>query len=139
MKSRTDLYEFLNNYKIGVLSTVSSVGKPNAAIIGFGQTKDFEIIFGTENSSQKYQNLQRNQQVALTVGGDTAETIQLHGVARELTTDEIDIVRDNYWRKNPSSEKYHTNPAERYFIITPTWLRYTDLRVTPWDVTELQF
>lgn len=139
MKSSERIYEFMNSYKLGVISTVNQNGLPNAAIVGFGQTKDLQILFGTDNSSQKYKNLQSNPAVAFTFGGATAETIQLEGSARELLPEELDIIKENYWQKNPHAEAYHANPGERYFIITPTWLRYTDLRVEPWDITELRF
>lgn len=139
MKSREQIYEFLNSYNLGVVSTIDEAGLPNAAIVGFGQTKDLQILIGTDNSTRKYKNLQSNPHVAFTVGGETAETIQYEGTARELSPEELHIVRENYWQKNPHAEAHSKNPGERYFIITPTWIRYTDLRVDPWDVTELRF
>jgi general stress protein 26 len=137
MKSREQIYEFMNGYTLGVISTISGDGAPSAAIVGFGQTKDLEILIGTNNSSRKYKNMLSNPKVAFTIGGKTAETIQLEGTARELLPEELHIIKENYWLKNPHAEVHHTNPSERYFMITPTWLRYTDLRVNPWDITEL--
>lgn len=129
----------MNSYTLGVISTVSEDKMPHAAIVGFGQTEGLEILFGTDNSSRKYKNLRDNPHVAFVIGGETAETIQLEGIARELNLDELDIVRQNYWQKNPHAEGHHKNPGERYFIVTPTWIRYTDLRADPWDITELKF
>lgn len=139
MKSHEEIYAFLQAYQIGVISTVSPQGLPNAAIVGFGQTKDLAILFGTDNTSRKYHNLKTNPQLAFTVGGKTAETVQLEGTARELAADELHLVSEHYWRKNPHAKSYHQNPTNRYFIITPRWLRYTDLRTDPWDITELSF
>lgn len=139
MKSHRQLYEFLDGCKLGVISTVNDDGTPAAAVVGFGQTEDLQILIGTDNSSRKYKNILRNPAIAFTVGGETPETIQLQGSARELSPDELHIVKDNYWRKNPHAEVHHKNPGERYFVITPAWLRYTDLRPTPWDITELTF
>ncbi len=138
MKSMHQLYEFLDGYKLGVVSTVNKQGLPNAAIVGFGQTDKLEILFGTDNTSRKYKNLTENQHVAFTIGGETAETIQYEGIARELAKKELDIVRNNYWQKNPYAEK-NNKLTERYFIVTPTFIRYTDLRVEPWDITEIKF
>jgi len=135
MKTTEELYDFMNSYLHGVISTVNENGAPNAAIVGFGQTKNLEILIGTDRSSQKYKNISLNPSVAFTFGGETAETVQLSGLARELMPNELDIVRDNYWRKNPHAETHNSNPNERYFIITPAWIRYTDLRVNPWDIT----
>jgi len=139
MKTHEQLYEFMNTYSLGVISTVNKDGSPHSAIVGFGQTKDLEIVFGTDNSSAKYKNLQVDQRVAFVIGGETPETIQLDGVARELASDELNIVRQNYWQKNPDAEVHHDSPGERYFIIKPTWIRYTNLAVEPWDITEVTF
>jgi general stress protein 26 len=139
MKSTKQIYDFLNSYKLGVIATVSSNNGPNAAIIGFGQTSSLELLFGTNVTSRKYTNLSRDSHVAFTVGGQTAETLQYEGIARELGASELDLIRNNYWQKNPHAQKHHANPSERYFIVAPTWIRYTDLRTDPWDVTELSF
>jgi uncharacterized pyridoxamine 5'-phosphate oxidase family protein len=139
MKSAEQIYDFLDHYKLAVVSTVNEKGLPNAAIVGFGQTKNLELLFGTYNTSRKYKNLSKNQNVAFTVGGETGETIQYEGHARELSESELELVRKNYWHKNPYAEKQHNNPTHRYFIVTPTSVRYTDIRVNPWDITELKF
>ncbi len=139
MKSSEEIYDFMNSYPLGVISTLNKAGLPNSAIVGFGQTKDLELLIGTDNSSRKYNNLKRNPHVAFTLGGETAETVQFEGLARELAPDELNLVADNYWKKNPDAEVHHANPGERYFIIMPTWIRYTDLRVDPWLVTEMKF
>ncbi len=139
MKNREDIYEFMNSYTLGVVSTINDDDSPSAAIVGFGQTKDLHILIGTDNSSRKYKNMKLRPKVAFTLGGNTDETIQINGSARELLPEELHIIKENYWLKNPHAEVHSANPGERYFIITPTWLRYTDLRVKPWDITELQF
>lgn len=138
MKNREEIYDFMNSYLHGVISTLNKDGLPNSAIVGFGQTKDLCILIGTDNTSRKYTNMQRDAHVAFTIGGTTAETIQLEGNARELKPEELQLVSDNYWRKNPHAKVHHKNPGERYFIITPTWIRYTDLRVDPWSITEIK-
>jgi general stress protein 26 len=139
MKSPDQIYEFLNSYKLGALSTINKAGLPNVAIVGFGQTKNLELIFGTDNSSRKYKNLHLNPHVAFVIGGNTTETLQFEGIARELNPEELPIVRENYWRKNPHAEVHHGLRGNRYFIITPTWIRYTDLRVDPWAITEMKY
>lgn len=140
MKSKGDLYDFLNSYTTGVISTVKQDGTPEAAIVGFGQTNNLELLFATNNTTRKYLNLALNPHVAFAIGGgQTPETIQYEGIARELDRSELDVVRDNYWQKNPFAKRHDENPSNRYFIVTPTWLRYTDLRSDPWDITELQF
>jgi hypothetical protein len=46
MKTHQDLYEFMHRYTLGVISTVDEDKAPHSAIVGFGQTKDLEILIG---------------------------------------------------------------------------------------------
>jgi uncharacterized pyridoxamine 5'-phosphate oxidase family protein len=134
-----DFYHFLNNFKLAVISTIHEDGRPESAVIGFGQTPDLRIIFGTDNTSRKYQNLSRDDRVAFTIGGPNAETVQYEGTAREMTTDELELVDEYYLKKTPESAKFRDSPTNRYFIVTPSWLRYTDLKLNPWNIQELKF
>lgn len=139
MKTHSQLYDFLNSYNIGVISTVNQDGLPQGAIISFGQTKDLEIVFGTNNTTRKYQNLAGDPHIAFTIGGATLETIQYEGIVRELDKSELDIVRETHWKKNPHLEKLSQIPEHRYFIASPSWIRYTNISAHPWDITELTF
>ncbi len=139
MNSKEQLYNFLNAHEIAVISTIHINGTPESAVIGFGQTPELEIIFGTDNSSRKYKNLKANAHVAIVIGWDNRETVQYEGVARELTDKELPIIEDNYWHKTPQAKKHHQNPNERYFLVSPQWLQYTNLNVYPWDTVEMRF
>lgn len=134
-----DFYRFMNAKPLAVLSTLHADGTPQAAVIGFGQTKELEIVFGTDNSSRKYANLKHDPHVALVIGWDNGETVQYEGVARELSSGELGLVRENYWQKTPDAEAHHRQPGERYFIVTPKWIRYTNLKAVPLEVAELKF
>jgi pyridoxine/pyridoxamine 5'-phosphate oxidase len=132
-------YNFLNNHTLAVISSIYEQGTPQAAVVGFVQTKELELIIGTDNSSRKYKNLQTNPKVALVIGWDNGETIQYEGSVRELSPEEIGLVRGTYWAKSPHTERNNENPGERYFIVSPSWIRYTDLKAKPWIVKELKF
>lgn len=140
MKTAEELYDFLNATPLMVISTINADGTPEAAVVGFGQTKDLQILIGTNKTTRKYQNLMRDPHVALVIGWDKGQTVQMQGEARELGEHELDIVRDNYWVKNPHAQKHAANPDERNFIITPTWIRFTDVTTQPWDIeaTEIK-
>lgn len=128
----------MNQHALCVLATLNQDNTPGAAVIGFGQTDKLEIVFGTDDTSRKYQNILANPQVAFVTGWDDGETIQYEGVARELSSADIAVVRENYWRKNPDAEQYHEIPSERYFIVAPKWIRYTNTNIEPWDVKEIK-
>lgn len=129
----------MDSHKLCVISTIHTDGGPEAAVIGFGQTEKLEVIFGTNNTSRKYQNLTQNNHVAIVIGWENGETMQYEGVARELREDEIRIVEEHYLKKSPESTKHRDNPQNRYFIVTPTWIRLTDLKMNPWKITEHRF
>jgi len=135
-----EVYEFLNNSKLGVISTIDvNNNVPEAALIGFGQTHDLELIFGTSNKSRKYHNLYSNPRVAFVIGWDNGISLQYEGMARELLADEIDIVKDYYWAKSPSAAKSHDDPDRRYFVVKPSWIRMTDVKKQPWEVRDIKF
>lgn len=139
MDSKSFIYEYLSNQKLAVLSIVTSDNKPQSAVIGFGQTKDLIIVFGTDISSRKYKHLLANPAVSMVIGWSDNKTVQLEGTANELTSDDLPLISDNYWNKNPKAKKYHNNSGQRYFSITPNWIRYTDLSTEPWDIIVLEF
>ncbi|HUA13468.1 MAG TPA: pyridoxamine 5'-phosphate oxidase family protein [Candidatus Sulfotelmatobacter sp.] len=138
MGTKEDLFAFLNSHMLAVVSTVDPSGAPEAAVVGFGQTKDLELVFGTENTSRKYKNIMGNPRVAFVIGWSDA-TVQYEGTARELSVEELQIIKDNYWKKNPRVKSRNVNPKERYFLVKPTWIRYTDLKTKPWNIQELKF
>jgi pyridoxine/pyridoxamine 5'-phosphate oxidase len=137
--TKDDVYNFLNQKMLMVIATVNAAGRPESAVIGFGQTKDLRLLFATSNTSRKYANLKREPHVACVIGWDGTETVQYEGTATELTADELDIVRQNYWTKSPYAEKNHAGDDQRYFMVTPTWLRHSNIGSKPWDITELTF
>jgi uncharacterized pyridoxamine 5'-phosphate oxidase family protein len=137
MKIDKYIYDFLNARTLAVLSTVNDSGVPEAAVIGFGQNEKLEVIFGTDRASRKYSNMITNPKVALVIGWENGETVQYEGLSRELEVDEISFVKDTYWAKSPQAEVQYKNPGQRYFIVTPLWIRHTDLKTKPWTIKEL--
>jgi len=63
------LLAFLRGHRLAVLSSVSAMDRPQAAVIGFAITDRFEIIFDTLASKRKAKNLRQNPRLALVIGG----------------------------------------------------------------------
>jgi pyridoxine/pyridoxamine 5'-phosphate oxidase len=139
MDRKREILSYIKEQLLAVVSTVNSRGMPESAVVGFGETDDFELIFGTYNTSRKYKNIQANPRVSFVIGWVNGKTVQYEGVARELEGEEAYKYVELYFRKNPNSLKYKDHPEERYFLVAPKWLRYTDLKQEPWDVVELDF
>lgn len=128
---------FIRKQRIAVISTVSPEGSPQGAVIEFGETDELEIIFSTFDRSRKYKNIVNNPRVAFTIGWDEGVTVQYEGTCSELVDDELEQGKANYFTKNPNAQKWENVEGMRFFKVTPTWIRYSDLNVDPWEVFEV--
>ena len=66
---RAALLAFLRKHRLGVLSTVSPEGKPEAAVVGIAISDDLEIVFDTLDTTRKIRNLRRSRNIAFVIGG----------------------------------------------------------------------
>lgn len=126
--TRTELLEFLRRQPWAVEATVSADGAPQAAVIGVAVTDDLELVFDTLDTTRKCHNLRRDPRVALVVGWDDAQTVQLEGLADEPTGPDLDRLRAAYFTRFPDGRDRATWPGITYWRIRPTWLRYSDFR-----------
>jgi general stress protein 26 len=139
MRNKQEVFEFLNGRPLMILSTLSPDGKPQSAVVGFGQTDDLELVFGTSLKSRKFKNIGLNPNVSAVIGWDDGGTLQYEGTARILEGSEADKYSDMYFSKNVDAKRYKDDSDERYILISPSWLRFTEVAFDPWQITELQF
>lgn len=123
--------EFLDTQETCVLSTISSDSWPMSATVGFSHDSKFEILIGTNNTTRKYQNLIHNSNVSIVVGVVSPRTVQIQGFAKEVNTDDIADRLELHFNKLPSAKTFVDSPDQRYFVVTPTWLRMTDYSQKP--------
>lgn len=135
------IYDFLNRNEHAVIATANpQTHQPESALIGFGQTQELEIIFGTFNTSKKYKNLQENNKVSFVIGWENDFiTVQYEGIAHEIFGEEVNDLVEMYHQKVPSAAHYHEYPQQRYFKVTPTWIRYSDLSGDEEQIFEVTF
>lgn len=136
MDQKQKIYNFLNSQAHIVLGTVNKEGGPEGAWIGFGQTTDLEIIFGTDNTTRKYKNLSQNPKVAFTCG-DRAATVQYQGIATLIEGEAAERLKQFYWQKVPSAKDYDQLPGQVYYKVTPKWIRYADYTKEPEEIFEI--
>ncbi len=125
--NKKEILKFIKSHDLCVLSTISLLNTPESAVIKFAITDNFEIIFNTYTTYRKYNNLQANPAVAVVIGGEKGITVQYEGKAQELSGKELEKYKEIFHQKN-SKSNWHTHPETRFFKITPTWLRYSDVQ-----------
>lgn len=125
MNKKNLVYDLLHKCELGVLAYLGKQYVAQAAIVGFGETSDLKLIFGTYNDTRKYEAIRENRRVAFVVEKEGA-AIQYEGLISELgDSSEDNKLKQAFFAKNPKANIHHKN--ERYFAITPKWIRYVDI------------
>ena len=129
--TKAGLLEFLDQQKLGVLGTISPDGSPQSSLVGIAVTPEFEIIFDTVNSSRKYRNLMRNPGCSFVIGWTGETTVQYQGEAREPAGAELAKYQELYFKKWPDGPSRLTWTGIAYFVVRPSWIRYSDFDQQP--------
>ncbi len=122
------ILDFLKKHTLCVISTIHQDGRgPEAAVVGFAEQEDLKLIIGTSNMSRKYQNIKANNNVALVIGWDgRVGTLQYEGTIEEVPESDSAKYAAIQIAKNPFTKKFSERPDQRYFVISPKWIRLTD-------------
>jgi general stress protein 26 len=126
--NRTELLAFLRAPKWAVQSSVTRDGAPQAAVIGVAITDRFELVFDTIGDTRKAQNLRHDPRIALVIGWDEGQTVQLEGTCDEPRGEELSRLRAAYLARFPDGEERAKLPGITYFCVKPSWIRYSDFR-----------
>ena len=140
-EAKKRIMDFMKENMLTVISTVDvDMNKPESAVIAFAQKDNFELIFGTKNTTRKYRNLQKNPNVSFVIGWDSdIGTVQYEGVAKELSGEESKLHSSILIAKNPRSEKFVNREDQRYFLVQPRWIRILDMTKIPDETFEINF
>jgi general stress protein 26 len=134
-----ELLDFLRQHRLAVQTSVSPTGRPQAAVVGIAVTDDFEIVFDTLQSTRKAQNLRRNSNVALVIGGwngTDERTVQVEGVADEPSDAELERLKAAYYAAYPDGPSRLAWPGLIYVRVRPAWIRYSNYNVDPPEIVE---
>jgi pyridoxine/pyridoxamine 5'-phosphate oxidase len=126
--TRAELLAFLRRHRLCVQSSVSEAGAPQAAVVGYGVSDDLEIVFDTLGATRKMQNLRRDRRIALVVGWDEAQTVQIEGVADEPAGADLDRLKQVYFAAYPDGPEREAWAGITYVRVRPNWARYSDFR-----------
>ena len=134
---RDELLWFLRRYKLAVQATVAPDGTPQAAVVGFAVSDEFEIVFDTVETTRKCLNLRADPRIALVVGWDDAITAQIEGVADFPTGPDRERLLASYFAVYPDGRDRLAWPGITHVRVRPTWVRYSDFTQDPPLVEEL--
>ncbi|MEO5499233.1 MAG: pyridoxamine 5'-phosphate oxidase family protein [Candidatus Saccharimonadales bacterium] len=136
--THTEVYEWLKEQPLGVLSTLNEAGAPQSATVAFSVTEFGDLLVGTSEGSRKSQNIDHDSRVAFTItDSERRITVQIEGVARKLAqvAFEMDYEAEHY-KQRPESLPFKDEPGQCHIFITPQHVRFSDCRPKEWAITE---
>jgi uncharacterized pyridoxamine 5'-phosphate oxidase family protein len=135
-----DIYNFIRQYRYGVLSTISPGIAPESACIGIAVTPDLKLVFDTVSDSRKYKNLMVNHNISFVIGCDNEKTIQYEGVAKIPGKGELDDLLKAYFDVFPEGRERRAKWKNiAYFCVAPKWIRFSDFSQTTAQIQEFEF
>jgi Pyridoxamine 5'-phosphate oxidase len=127
---RNELLTYLRSQRLGVLGTLAPSGEPQAALVGYAVTPDFELLFDTLRTTRKYSNIIGNPRVSFTIGNTAGSgderTAQYEGVAEELVGETLVRLQPIYFAAWPDGINRIQWPHITWFVIRPRWIRYSN-------------
>jgi len=136
---KASIYAFMAGYRYGVVSSLSTEGTPQSALVGIAVTPELEIVFDTLNSSRKYKNLIQRPSCSFVVGWGGEKTVQYEGTAAEPTGAVLERCQEAYFAVWPEGLAHVSWPGIAYFVVRPTWVRYSDYDQNPLLIEEISF
>jgi hypothetical protein len=111
-------------------------------VVGYAVSDDIEIVFDTIGTTRKMQNLRCNPRIALVIGWDDEQTVQVEGTADEPQGAELERLKKVYFAAWPDGVERQAWKDITYVRVRPTWARYSDFRsggrIIELGKTELQ-
>ena len=129
--TEADLYAFMSQCKLGVLSSQARDSTPQSALVGIAVTPQLEIVFDTVKNSRKYPNLIAKPQCSFVLGWAGEQTVQYEGLAAELAGPDLKRCQDTYFAAWPDGPSRLSWAGIVYFVVRPKWIRYSDFDRNP--------
>lgn len=128
---------FLQRHALAVQASVFPTGEPQAAVVGIVVSDELEVFFDTLATSRKLENLRSRPEIALVVGWDDQQTVQLEGLADEPAGADLERLKELYFERFPDGRERESWPLIAYLRVQPNWIRYSDFRGETPQVHEL--
>ena len=126
--TKAELVAFLRGHRWAVQASRDAAGAPQAAVVGVAVTDDLEVVFDTLDATRKVVNLRADPRVALVIGWDDEQTVQVEGVADEPPEPERGRLQRAYFAAFPDGVERRAWPGITYVRVRPSWIRSSDFR-----------
>jgi pyridoxine/pyridoxamine 5'-phosphate oxidase len=126
-----EVFDIAKRKRFVVVSTVDQSGAPESALMGFALTHGNEVVFDTLSTSRKAVNLARNPKAALVIGWDDNISLQIEGLGRRPTGDDLASAKAAYFREWPDGRARENWPNIAYVVVQPKWIRYSNYSGAP--------
>jgi uncharacterized pyridoxamine 5'-phosphate oxidase family protein len=134
------LYNFIQQNKFAVLSTISKDNQPQSACVGIAVNPDLKLVFDTTSDSRKFKNLENNPNVSFVIGWENGQTIQYEGTATNFGKNKFPELLKIYLEAFPDGVDRKENwKSITYFVVEPKWLRFSDFNTEPPKINEMNF
>jgi uncharacterized pyridoxamine 5'-phosphate oxidase family protein len=122
------IYNFLKDNHSGVLATADSASNPHAATVYFSVDESFCLTFATKSETQKYKDMEENEQVAFVCTNEPEQTtVQINGRVEKVTDpDEHQAVINRMYSLSETLSETRLPPIEKLFIGN-----YVSLKIVP--------
>lgn len=120
------LYRFIQTHRLAVLSSISTRGDPQSALVGIAVSPQLRIVFDTLKSTRKYTNLKADPRISFVIGWEDETTLQYEGIAVEPEGSLLQEAKDTYFLTWPGGIERQRWPGITWFLVMPTWLRYSN-------------
>lgn len=126
-----DVKQFMSQHQECVVATVGQNLQPEAATVGFSCDENFKIMIATNQSTRKAKNLSENQKIAIVIGFDGPKTVQIEGEVQVADRESLKSRINFHLESVPRAKDFDGEEGQTYYLITPTWLRFTDYTKSP--------
>jgi hypothetical protein len=126
----TEIIEFLQHEKIGVIALEMLDGSPHGATVKFAFSPDpLVFIFETNRNYKKCEALfgRPESRASLVVGTNLGDmkTLQLDGIAK-LVTDQV--IKEMYLSRFPENRKWTDDSDTVYFSFIPSTWKFSEYK-----------
>ena len=114
-ESKRLIREFLRERSSGVLASADAAGNPHAAVVYFVPEDGYTILFATKRETQKYKNIEANNNVAFAIYDEVLQiAIQIMGHVEVVQEESLrESVLSSMVEKSASISGRETPPPDK--------------------------